>query len=97
MAAIQIVRFRLKDGVNAGSFEAINERFQREVAPTLPGLIRREATRAADGEWLLVLRYTDVEAATKAGRNDHSEVSQALMSSIDMGTLSAGFYEIVSE
>jgi hypothetical protein len=97
MAALQIIRFRINDGMDEGDFRAVNERFQREVAPTLPGLMRREATRSADGEWVLVLRYTDVEMATKAGRNDHSATSQALMSFINMSTMSASFFEIVSE
>ena len=78
-------------------FAAINERFQREVAPTLPGLIRREATRSADGEWLLVLRYTDSETAAKAGKADTSAVARDLMAGINMRTMSAAFYEIISE
>src|SRR5262245_6901923 len=97
MAAIQIVRFHLKAGVDEEEFLALNERFQREVAPKLPGLERREGTRGSEGEWLLVLRYRDVESAKKAGRSDTSEISQKFMAMIDMSTLSATFYEIVSE
>mgnify|MGYP000231383626 CR=1 FL=1 len=97
MATIQLVRFMLNDGVNAVDFRALNERFQREVVPTLPGLIRREATVSADGEWLLLLRYTDSESAHKAGRSDTSDISQQFMKCIDMGTLSSSFYEVVSE
>ena len=97
MAVIQIVRFRLNDGVDAGEFKQLNERFQHEVAPTLPGLVRREATCADDGEWVLVLRYTDKATATKAGRNDTSELAHSFMSQINMSSMSAGFYEIVSE
>lgn len=97
MAAIQIVKFHLKAGVEDGAFRALNERFQREVAPTLPGLVRREATVGSGGEWLLVLRYRDLESAQQAGRSDHSEVSQAFMGMIDLTSMSAGFYELVSE
>ncbi|MEP7120957.1 MAG: hypothetical protein ABJE95_08615 [Byssovorax sp.] len=97
MPAIQIVRFRLAAGVDEGDFRALNERFQREVAPKLPGLVRREATRSAEGEWILVLRYTDVDAAKKAGRSDTSDISQTFMKMIDMTTMSATFSEIVSE
>ncbi|MCI0554002.1 MAG: hypothetical protein L0287_23890, partial [Anaerolineae bacterium] len=76
---------------------SLNERFQREVTPKLPGLVRREATVSEDGEWLLVLRYTDLETAHKAGRSDTSDISQAFMAMINMSTLSASFYTIVSE
>ena len=97
MAVIQIVRFRTKVGVEDEAFRGVNERFQREVAPTLPGLERREATRAADGEWLLALRYVDMDSAHGAMRSDNSDVSQALMAGIDMSSMSAAFYDVVSE
>jgi hypothetical protein len=97
MATIQIVRFKLKSDTSENEFRALNERFQREVVPTLPGLVRREATVAPDGTWLLVLRYADVESAHKAGRSDTSDISQKFMGLIDMTTMSASFYEIVSE
>ena len=97
MAVIQIVRFRTKAGVEDEAFRGINERFQREVAPTLPGLERREATRAADGEWPLALRYVDMDSAHGAMRSDNSDVSQALMAGIDMSSMSAAFYDVVSE
>jgi hypothetical protein len=67
MAVIQIVRFRLNDGMDEGAFRAVNERFQREVVPTLAGLLRREATRTPDGEWVLVLRYSLAIARPTSG------------------------------
>lgn len=97
MATIQIVRFHLTQGADPASFRALNERFQREVVPTLPGLERREATISEDGEWVLVLRYSDAELAKKAGRSDNSELAQSFMRSIDMSSMSASFYEIVSQ
>ncbi len=97
MAVIQIVRFRLAAGVDDAEFRALNERFQREVAPRLPGLTRREATRSAEGEWVLVLRYTDVDTAKQAGKSDKSDLSQRFMQMIDMTTMSANFTEIVSD
>ncbi len=96
MAVIQLVRFRLAAGVEEDQFHALNERFQREVAPKLPGLERREATRAADGEWVLVLRYADLDSARAAGKSDKSDLSQSFMKMIDMKTMSASFSEIVS-
>lgn len=97
MATVQIVKFRLNDGVNETEFRALNERFQREVAPKLPGLIRREATVGDNGEWLLVLRYKDAESAHGAMRADTSDLSQKFISLINPSTMSASFYEVVSE
>ena len=97
MATLQIVRFKVKDGMNDSDFRALNERFQREVAPTLPGLLRREAAVGSDGVWTLVLRYADMESAHKAGRSDTSDISQKFTGFIDMSTMSASFHDIVSE
>jgi hypothetical protein len=97
MAVIQIVRFKLNEGSNVEAFGALNERFQREIAPTLPGLIRREATVSADGEYLLVLRYTDMDSAHKAGGSDTSDIAKQFMSFINMATMSASFHTIISE
>jgi hypothetical protein len=76
---------------------AINERFQREIAPLLPGLQRREATRTADGEWVLVLRYADMQAATAPPADHSMEVAGALFKMIDMSTMSSEFLSVVSE
>lgn len=97
MNMIQIVKFQLNDGTNESEFRAINERFQREVVPTLPGLLRREATVGEDGEWLLVLRYDTMENARGGGKRDTSDLAHTFMSFINMSTMSAGFYTIVSE
>lgn len=97
MATIQIVRFKPTLNTDDAEFRALNERFQREVAPTLPGLVRREATVAPDGTWLLVLRYVDSDSAHAAGKADTSDIARQFMSHIDMSTMSAAFYDIVSE
>ncbi|MEO5964465.1 MAG: hypothetical protein ABIR11_03290 [Candidatus Limnocylindrales bacterium] len=97
MAVIDIVRFRLRDGVDEMAFRAINERFQQEVAPALPGLERREATRTEDGEWVLILRYRDADSAARAMGSDTSDVSSQLISMLDMSSMSATHAEIISE
>lgn len=97
MPVLQFVRFRPRPEVSAEEMLAINERFQREVAPTLAGLQRREATIADDGEWTLVLRYEDMASATDGPRKDTGPVAQEFMSKIDMATMSAAFLPIVSE
>ena len=87
MAVLQIVRFRAKPEVTDKDMLAINERFQREVAPTLPGLERREATRSPDGDWLLVLRYADMDHAAGGAARDTSPIAMARSSpATDVGT-----------
>ncbi len=97
MAVLQIVRFHARSDVPVEEMLAINERFQREVVPTLPGLRRREATRNEDGEWMLVLRYDDMEHAAGGAARDTSTVAAEFMSKIDMSSMSASFHPVVSE
>ncbi len=97
MAVLQIVRFRAKPEVTDEEMLAINERFQREVAPTLPGLERREAARSQDGDWVLVLRYADMDHAAGGAARDTSPVAQEFMSKIDLPSMSASFHPVVSE
>jgi hypothetical protein len=95
MSAIHIVRFHLDANVIEQEFLAVNEQFQREAKSILPGLERREACRAPDGEWFLVLRYRDLPSAKQQGAP--SEVGKRLMSMIDKKTMSSAFCEVVSE
>lgn len=97
MAVLQIVRFRAKPEVTDEEMLDVNERFQREVAPTLPGLQRREATRSEDGDWVLVLRYADMDHAAGGAARDTSPVALEFMSKIDMSSMSASFQPVVSE
>lgn len=96
-AVIQIVRFRTSESVEQADAVAMNERFQREVAPVLPGLERREAAITPDGEWVLVLRYSSMQLATAPPADHGMEVAGLFMSMIDMSTMSASFQTIVSE
>jgi hypothetical protein len=77
-------------------FRALNGWFEREVVPTLPGLDRREATRSDDGEWVLVLRYGDMESPERGPEMDTNELSGRFIA-IDLTSMSAGRAEIVSE
>lgn len=97
MAVLQLVTFRAQPNVTTDEMLAINERFQQEVAPTLPGLERREATLSDDGQWLLVLRYSSMDDAMAGPGRDTSPVAMEFMSKIDMSTMSASFHPVISE
>ena len=97
MAVIELVRFRVKDGADEAAFRALNERFQREIVPTLVGLERREAAVSDDGEWLLVLRYADMDSARRGPEADTSDLSGQFIAMIDMASMSMAMSEIVSE
>jgi hypothetical protein len=97
MTALHIVRFRTRPDVAEADIVEINERFQREIAPVLPGLERREAARTADTGWVLVLRHVDMETATAPPADHGMEVAGALFSMIHMSTMSSEFLTVVSD
>lgn len=97
MAVLQIVKFRASADADPAAFQVMNERFQREIAPILPDLERREAAVDAEGNWTLVLRYSDMESATRPPADHGMEVAGAFMQMIDMTTMSVSFQTIVSE
>jgi hypothetical protein len=96
-AVLQLVQFSPKAEVDPAEFAAINERFQREIAPILPDLERREASVDADGRWTLVLRYSSMEAATRPPADHGMEVAGLFMSLIDMSTMAVSFSTNMSE
>jgi hypothetical protein len=96
-AALQIVNFRPQADADLEEFAALNERFQREVAPQLPGLERREASVDKDGLWTLVLRYASMEEATVPPGGHGPEIADQFMSKIDKSTMHVSFSTIVSE
>jgi hypothetical protein len=96
-AVLQIVRFKPRADVDSEEFAALNERFQREVAPILPDLERRESAVNAEGVWTLVLRYSDMEAATRPPSGHGPEVAGRFLSMIDKSTMDVSFWTIASE
>ena len=96
-AVLQLVQFTPKSDVDPDEFAGLNERFQREIAPLLPGLERREASIDADGRWTLVLRYSSMEEATRPPADHGMEVAGLFMSLIDMSTMAVSFSTIMSE
>jgi hypothetical protein len=97
MSILQIVRFRPKADTDPVALEAMNLRMHRENGPLLSGLQRREATRSAEGEWVVVMRWTDLESAKAPAPPATTELTRSFMSMIDMSTLSIGFYALKSE
>jgi hypothetical protein len=97
VAVLQIVKFRASADADPAAFQAMNERFQREIAPILSDLERREAAVDAEGNWTLVLRYSDMESATRPPADHGMEVAGAFMQMVDMTTMSVSFQTIVSE
>jgi len=61
---LEVTTFRLLPDVDAESFLAADKAVQTEVFPNTPGYLRRTTAQADDGEWLVVVLWsneTDIE------------------------------------
>ena len=97
MTTLQIIRFRPKADTTPAALEAMNLRLQRENGPVMVGLQRREASCAADGEWVIVMRWSDLESAKRPLPEAAAALSKAFMGLVEMSTLSVQFTELKSE
>jgi heme-degrading monooxygenase HmoA len=63
---IEIVTFRLREGVDPDAFRTFDERLQTEFFYQQPGLERRTTARSADGTYACITHWgseADAEAA----------------------------------
>lgn len=60
---IEIVNFRLNDGVSDEEFVAETRKMERDFLGKLPGFLDRDTGKSADGMWLVVLHWASAEDA----------------------------------
>jgi hypothetical protein len=95
MPVLQVVKFRIKAETEPSTFEALDARFQREVAPHMEGLLRRESACAPEGDWVIVNLWADRASAMKPP-TANLEFAKAAMSHVDPSTAVAAFYDVKS-
>ncbi len=63
MVLVEIARYRLREGADPAALAAAETAIQQEVGPTHPGYIGRDLLRSDDGEYVLVMRWANAQAA----------------------------------
>ena len=64
MAIIELARYKLLPGVDASLLAEVEQQIQTEVAPKHPGYLGRELLGAADGSYVLIMRWQNEESAS---------------------------------
>ena len=96
MAIIEIARFKLAAGVDEQTSLRENEQVEREYIPKQPGFISREAARADDGEWLVIVHWqTEQDADASMNKFMGDPNSQGFVAALDSSTVSMKRYSIV--
>ena len=63
MAYVELARYRLLPGAHPKVLAEVEQEIQREVGPKHPGYLGRELMQAADGSYVLVMRWENEETA----------------------------------
>lgn len=96
MATVEVITFKLKDGVDESKFLQENEVVAKDYTPKQPGYVSRELGKGDDGEWVVVVHWTDsasAEASMEKFPNDPT--AQEFISMMDMDTFRMVRYEVV--
>jgi heme-degrading monooxygenase HmoA len=64
MAIIELARYKLLPGVDANTLAAVELEIQQTIGPKHPGYAGRELLRAADGSYVLIMRWENEQAAS---------------------------------
>jgi hypothetical protein len=90
---INVLTFRLLDGVDEAAFVAADARLQVEFANLQPGMLRRTTARGDDGEWAVFTIWASAAAAEAvAASSGENEVVAQFLALIDRSTLAVNQY-----
>ncbi len=89
MAYIELAKYKLLPGTDPNVLMDVEQEIQREVGPKHPGYIGRDLLRAADGSYVLIMRWENEESAsTWNKRLFGSQAGQKLGSLVDPKSMS---------
>ena len=92
---IEIVNFRLADGVTDEAFLAETMSMEREFLGKLHGFLDRDTGKSADGDWVVVLHWASPEdAQASMDKFVGNEGTKAFTAMIDMPTFKMTRYEL---
>lgn len=85
---IEILTFRLAEGVDEEAFRQSDRRVQVEFAYQQPGMMRRTTARSDDGEWIVVDLWQSADAADACNELwDKDPVTQEFMGFVDASSV----------
>lgn len=92
---IEIVNFRLNQGVTDEEFVAETKSMERDFLGKLNGFLDRDTGKSADGSWLVVLHWAAAEdAQASMEKFVGNEGTKSFTSKIDMSTFKMTRYQL---
>ena len=87
MSIVEIMTFRLAEGVTDDAFLSLDRRIQTELVPNQPGFLRRTTARHGE-DWLVVTLWaSDADAAAFQRAVDGDPLQVEFERAVEAGTL----------
>ncbi|MEM7430699.1 MAG: hypothetical protein AAF351_02045 [Pseudomonadota bacterium] len=92
---IEIATFKLKDGVDHATFAPLDKAVEVNHVSQQPGFVSRETGYTEQGDWLVIVHWSSLEAAD-ASMNSFSSAPAAaeFMNHLEMSTMTMTRYAI---
>ncbi len=90
---IEIVKFKIKSGVSFGQFASLDRAVELQHVSQQPGFVARQAAKGENGEWLVVVYWTN-EGHADASMASFTDAPAAaeFMAHLDVDTMSLTRY-----
>ena len=89
MATIELAKYKLLPNADPKALAEVEQQIQTEIGPKHPGYLGRELFRAADGSFVLIMRWENQESATSWNATLFaSQAGQKLGSLVDPKSMS---------
>ena len=96
METVEVITFKLKEGADEDVFMRENKVVATDYTPKQPGFIDRELGKGADGEYVVVVHWTDTPSAEASMQKFLDDpTAQEFISLMDMDTFRMVRYEVV--
>lgn len=97
MSTIETIRFKLRNGVSESEFRTLDHEVETGYMALRPGFRSRETSLSADGEWFVSVHWATAEdAKLTVDAFFSAPETQAFLSAVDISTVSAGSYQLIS-
>lgn len=92
---VEIITFRLPNGVTDATFIAANQRVESEYVKRQPGFISRETARGDNGEWLVIVHWASLaDADTSMASFATAPATAGFMAAIDAPSMTMKRYTL---
>lgn len=91
---VEVVPFKLKQGVTPAEFRAVDKDVEKQHVSRQPGFVSRESAAGENGEWLVIAHWSSrKDADASMASFEKAPAAANFMSKIDASTMSMKRYE----